>query len=88
MVGASCTWHLRRPGIGFCVQCKRVICAECSTRIEGVNRCRECLETAARVAEQPTTGDPGARNHWAAAALYCLLLFSLLWGTFHLALLT
>ena len=88
MVDASCTWHAERPGIGLCVQCRRVICAECSTRIEGVNRCRGCLETAAMVAERRVSAEPSAGADLAAGGIYCAVLFALLWATLHLALLT
>jgi len=45
MVPASgrCRYHPERMGIGICVECRNVICAECSTQFEGINRCASCL---------------------------------------------
>jgi hypothetical protein len=45
MVPASgrCRYHPERMGIGVCVECRNVICAECSTQFEGINRCAHCL---------------------------------------------
>ena len=44
---------LRRPiavrttpsvhGLGICVRCRRVLCAECSTKIDRMNFCTACL---------------------------------------------
>ena len=38
-----CSHHADRPAIGVCVITKQAICAECSTRYEGVNYSREGL---------------------------------------------
>lgn len=45
MIPASgrCRYHPDRMGIGVCVECRGVICGECSTQFEGINRCAECL---------------------------------------------
>jgi hypothetical protein len=39
----QCRNHPEREGVGICVACRRVFCVECSTKIDGVNHCRECL---------------------------------------------
>lgn len=39
----QCRNHPEREGVGICVACRRVFCIECSTKIDGVNHCRECL---------------------------------------------
>jgi hypothetical protein len=39
----SCTHHPERVAIGVCVMTERPICAECSTRYEGVNYSKEGL---------------------------------------------
>lgn len=39
----TCVNHPERPAIGVCVITKRPICAECSTRYEGVNYSKEGL---------------------------------------------
>lgn len=48
-----CYQHPQRLGIGICVECRQVVCAECSTQFEGINRCARCLaRMAPRAAEQ------------------------------------
>ncbi len=39
-----CFYHADRPGVGVCMRCKRVICAACCTRVDGVNHCHACLK--------------------------------------------
>jgi hypothetical protein len=38
-----CHYHPDRAGLGVCVECRRVICVECTTQFEGINRCARCL---------------------------------------------
>jgi hypothetical protein len=38
-----CHQHPQRLGIGICVECRQVVCGECSTPFEGINRCARCL---------------------------------------------
>ena len=38
-----CAHHPERAGIALCVACKRTICAECSTPVDGIHRCAHCL---------------------------------------------
>jgi hypothetical protein len=38
-----CQNHPEREGIGVCVRCRRVVCAECSTKIDRMNFCTGCL---------------------------------------------
>ena len=46
---AVCKYHPGRPGVGVCMRCRAVVCAACTTRLEGVNHCHVCLrELAAR----------------------------------------
>ena len=39
-----CHYHPERAGLGICVECRQVICRECTTQFEGINRCARCLE--------------------------------------------
>lgn len=39
-----CHYHPERAGIGICVECRHVICPECTTQFEGINRCAQCLQ--------------------------------------------
>ncbi len=47
----QCANHGDREAIGICVVCRRPICAECTTPIEGINRCAACVKALAPVAE-------------------------------------
>jgi hypothetical protein len=49
-IGGTCHYHPMRPGIGICVECRQVICAECTTQFEGINRCAACLAKMSRAA--------------------------------------
>ena len=44
MIGSGrCHYHPERAGLGICVECRHVICRECTTQFEGINRCANCL---------------------------------------------
>ena len=45
---AACENHRQREAIGVCVQCRRRVCSECSTKVEGINYCVTCLAGLAR----------------------------------------
>jgi hypothetical protein len=47
----QCAQHPEREAIGICVVCRRPICAECSTPIDGINRCAQCVAALAPAAE-------------------------------------
>lgn len=49
---ALCENHPAREALGICVHCKRLVCSECSTRIDGVNHCASCLDERAVVGSQ------------------------------------
>lgn len=38
-----CHYHPQRAGLGVCVECRQVVCRECTTQFEGINRCASCL---------------------------------------------
>ncbi|SEK54898.1 MULTISPECIES: hypothetical protein [Stigmatella] len=48
-----CHYHPDRAGLGVCVECRRVICRECTTQFEGINRCARCLEQRLQVLKGP-----------------------------------
>ena len=80
-----CQYHPDRPGLGVCVECRSVICTECTTQFEGINRCAKCL--SARLAK---TSRLEARRDWAPsnvmlAMLSVALLFGCFWGLARLA---
>ncbi|MFT3837990.1 MAG: hypothetical protein QM723_13470 [Myxococcaceae bacterium] len=66
-----CFYHPDRAGLGICVECRNVICVECTTQFEGINRCAKCL--AARLAKAKKLV---ARKDWSAGNVL-LSLFSL-----------
>lgn len=39
----NCTNHPSRDGVGICMGCRMVICEECSTKLDGINTCIDCL---------------------------------------------
>ena len=43
-----CHIHPDRAGLGVCIECKQVICRECTTQFEGINRCARCLAAKLR----------------------------------------
>jgi len=48
---AGCAHHPERAPIGRCAACRRAVCHECHTRLDGVLHCRDCLgATAAELA--------------------------------------
>jgi hypothetical protein len=43
LASGRCRYHPERPGLGICVECRSVICTECTTQFDGINRCAKCL---------------------------------------------
>ncbi|MDF1665082.1 MAG: hypothetical protein P1V97_25195 [Planctomycetota bacterium] len=41
----NCVNHPNREGVGICMSrnCRKVVCDECSTKLEGINTCLACL---------------------------------------------
>jgi len=64
-----CFYHPDRSGIGICVECRNVICAECTTQFEGINRCAKCL--AKRLAEAKKLVE---RNDWSVGSIFLALV--------------
>jgi len=59
--GQRCYNHPEREGVGVCVQCRRVICVECGTRIDGMNYCTACLNAGWEpLSEAPAAGPASA----------------------------
>jgi hypothetical protein len=63
-----CHYHPDRAGLGVCVECRRVICRECTTQFEGINRCARCLEQRLQVLQ-----GPAARKDWTVGNLLLAL---------------
>ncbi len=64
-----CFYHPDRAGLGICVECQNVICVECTTQFEGINRCANCLR--ARLARVQNVV---ARAEWGIGNLALMLL--------------
>ena len=81
MIG--CEAHPQSEAVGICMSCKRRICFECVTRVDGINRCTSCLtemSTLRPPASQAATKGRGGWRSTAALVGYFVVLFSLAWG--------
>lgn len=86
---AACLNHPAREAIGVCVKCRSRVCAECTTKVEGINYCVGCLAAlAGAAAAPPPAASAGARAAlgWLAGAMTLSLLALLLWGLLEVAL--
>jgi hypothetical protein len=70
----QCAQHPDREAIGICVVCRRPICAECSTPIEGINRCAACVAALHPAAEWAAGLHRDARPELRAGNLLALLM--------------
>ena len=74
-----CNYHPERAGIGICVECRSVICVECTTQFEGINRCATCLQKRLAAAQKLAE-----RQDWSLGSVtLALLAASLLFGGFY-----
>ena len=72
-----CHYHPDRAGLGICVECRRVICRECTTQFEGINRCASCLEKRLLIMEGPKV-----RQDWSLGnVLLALVSFGIIYGS-------
>ena len=49
----ACFYHEDRAAVGICMRCRRPICAACTTRLDGVNHCHQCLKELSRRSAEP-----------------------------------
>ncbi|MEW5800702.1 MAG: B-box zinc finger protein [bacterium] len=78
----SCSLHPQRKAIGLCVQCRTSMCSECSTRVDGINYCQNCLSTLHRLQSNQV---PRHYRQLSLSNLFLILAGGLLiWGTFYL----
>jgi hypothetical protein len=42
---ALCANHPQREAVGICVDCRKRVCVECTTKVDGINHCVSCLRT-------------------------------------------
>lgn len=71
-----CHYHPERTGLGICVECRRVICRECTTQFEGINRCASCLDKR----RQALRGQAERREWSPGNMLLALLGFGVVYG--------
>jgi hypothetical protein len=80
---ASCTNHPEREAIGVCVQCRTRVCSECSTKVEGINYCVNCLAGLAieggRARASRAPGSPLSWGVYAQASSLFAVLSVLMW---------
>ncbi len=77
-----CHYHPDRAGLGICVECRRVICRECTTQFEGINRCASCLQKRLKVLE-----GPAERRDWSFGnVVLALMSAGIIYGGFRLLL--
>ena len=63
-----CTNHREVPGIGVCIACRKVLCDDCATRLQGRNFCVVCLAERGDV----SAGSSSAGGRLEEAALFLL----------------
>jgi hypothetical protein len=81
---AVCKYHPDRAGVGVCMRCRAVVCAACTTRLDGINHCHVCLRQLAARGDERRGGTIGrfvsGMTLFALGWLPLLLLFYLLQG--------
>ncbi len=77
-----CRNHPERDGVGICVRCRRVVCVECSTKVDQMNFCTACL--AAISAAPARAGRPEASVGPVKGVLFLILSYLALVGLFTL----
>ncbi|HEY3445737.1 MAG TPA: hypothetical protein VGK67_05195 [Myxococcales bacterium] len=85
-ISGTCHYHPMRAGIGVCVECRQVVCAECSTQFEGINRCAACLAKLGKKAQaRPLGAELGLGNLLTFLVVFGLLFGGLAWAAKGLA---
>ena len=87
MQAAACAFHADREALGVCVACRARVCAECTTKVEGINYCVRCLAERAQEAEGPSAPalSRGMRSLAWSALLWVTCLWLLTWFLLELA---
>ncbi len=74
-----CFYHPDRAGLGICVECRNVICVECTTQFEGINRCAQCLATRLSQAQKVVARSEFSLGNLLLAVLSAAFLFGSIW---------
>ena len=67
---ASCANHLEREALGVCVGCRKLVCAECTTKLDGINYCVGCIAAMAPARRAGPDARPGGTARWLTAAVW------------------
>lgn len=78
-VSYRCRNHPERPAIGLCVQCRAPVCADCTTKVKGINNCLDCLKRRAGPTETSVRRAPRG-----TAPLQVVAAFAFFWLVFSL----
>lgn len=74
-----CANHRDRNASSLCVQCRRAMCHECSTRWEGINYCVTCLAVQRRSVVRARSRFGWLPLTIAAALLLTSFAYALVW---------
>jgi hypothetical protein len=83
-IGGNCHYHPMRAGIGVCVECRQVICVECTTQFDGINRCAACLGKMSRSASRKAAGSDFRLASLAALLTLFGAVFAVVFWSAHL----
>jgi hypothetical protein len=75
---AGCENHPAREAIGLCVKCRRRVCGECATKIEGINYCVSCLSGLAAAGGRSPGGDRASAASTSSRAVHAVLALQVL----------
>jgi hypothetical protein len=75
---AACVNHPRREAIGVCVLCRKRVCSECVTKVEGINYCVSCLAVLADAGQRSAAFTPLSPVRARLSAFAFLVSLSLL----------
>jgi len=83
---AVCANHPRREAIGICVACRKQVCGECTTKVDGINYCVSCLAKLAGPdrREQASAAEASPIGGALWLALGTITLTILAWGLLEL----
>ena len=70
---AGCENHPAREAIGVCVACRRRVCGECATKIEGINYCVSCLSGLAAEGGRSLSGRRAGSTAASSRAVHAVL---------------
>ncbi len=84
----ACANHADREAIGICVKCRKRVCGECTTKVDGINHCVSCFAelVEAHADEKPVAKaeHPAAAFVWATLGIAIAVLVA--WGVLELGL--